>query len=163
MKIGLLTAGLGRAAHPRTLRTIAEHAERLGFGTLWAPEHVVLFIHGGPGNPLSPYSDKMFGAWTKDFTIVQWDQRGAGMTYGRSTPPPDSKLTVKQMADDGNELALRLVLASPHFLVRAEREPLDAARGKPLPVGAVYRITDLELQALDPDRINALRSLGYIQ
>src|SRR5262245_9721811 len=43
MKIGLLTAGLGRAAHPRTLRTIAEHAERLGFGTLWAPEHVVLF------------------------------------------------------------------------------------------------------------------------
>jgi alkanesulfonate monooxygenase SsuD/methylene tetrahydromethanopterin reductase-like flavin-dependent oxidoreductase (luciferase family) len=43
MKIGLLTAGLGRAAHPRTLRTIAERAERLGFGTLWAPEHVVLF------------------------------------------------------------------------------------------------------------------------
>src|ERR1700730_1954956 len=43
MKIGLLTAGLGKAAHPRTLRAIAEHAERLGFGTLWAPEHVVLF------------------------------------------------------------------------------------------------------------------------
>jgi hypothetical protein len=47
--------------------------------------------------------------------------------------------------DDGIEYALRLVLASPQFLVRAEREPLDSARGKPLPAGSVYRITDLEL------------------
>jgi alkanesulfonate monooxygenase SsuD/methylene tetrahydromethanopterin reductase-like flavin-dependent oxidoreductase (luciferase family) len=39
----LLTAGMGQAAHPRTLREIAEQAERLGFGTLWAPEHVALF------------------------------------------------------------------------------------------------------------------------
>ena len=37
------------------------------------------------------------------------------------------------------------MLASPHFLVRAEREPLNSARGKPLPAGAAYRITDLEL------------------
>lgn len=66
---------------------------------------VVLFIHGGPGNPLSPYSDKMFGAWTRDFTIVQWDQRGSGMTFGRSPPPPDAALTIRQMSDDGAELA----------------------------------------------------------
>ena len=44
--------------------------------------------------------------------------------------------------EDGIEYALRLVLASPQFLVRAEREPLDTARGKP---AAAYRITDLEL------------------
>ncbi|MGZ8288819.1 MAG: alpha/beta fold hydrolase [Telluria sp.] len=66
---------------------------------------VILIIHGGPGNPLSPYSDKVFGPWQKEFTIVQWDQRGAGMTYGRSPPPPDSALTLKQMADDGAEVA----------------------------------------------------------
>jgi hypothetical protein len=47
--------------------------------------------------------------------------------------------------DDGVELALRFILADPQFLVRAERELLDSARGKPLPAGAVYRITDLEL------------------
>ena len=72
--------------------------------------------------------------------------------------------------DDGIEYALRLLLASPQFLVRAEREPLDSARGRPLDsaqgrpldsargrpldsargrpaqvVGAAYRITDLEL------------------
>jgi hypothetical protein len=47
--------------------------------------------------------------------------------------------------DDGIEFALRFVLASPQFLVRGEREPLDSPRGKPLAAGAAYRITDLEL------------------
>ena len=69
---------------------------------------IILFLSGGPGNPLSPYSDAVYGAWTKDFTLVQWDQRGAGMTYGRSPPSPDAKLTIKQMSDDGAELAAYL-------------------------------------------------------
>lgn len=66
---------------------------------------IILFISGGPGNPLSPYSDAMFGAWAKDFTLVQWDQRGAGMTYGRSPPAADAVLSIGQMRDDGTELA----------------------------------------------------------
>ena len=41
--------------------------------------------------------------------------------------------------DEGIELALRRVLSSPQFLVRAEREPAAAPAGRP------YRITDLEL------------------
>jgi len=41
--------------------------------------------------------------------------------------------------DDGIELALRLVLASPQFLVRAEREPATAKAGQP------YAISDNEL------------------
>jgi len=40
---------------------------------------------------------------------------------------------------DGIELGLRRILASPPFLVRAEREPANIATGQP------YRITDLEL------------------
>ncbi len=40
---------------------------------------------------------------------------------------------------DGIELALRRILISPEFLVRVEREPVNAAPGQP------YRITDLEL------------------
>ena len=40
---------------------------------------------------------------------------------------------------DGIELGLRRILASPPFLVRAEREPANVAAGQP------YRITDLEL------------------
>ena len=42
MKIGLLTVGLGKGARPAHYQVLAEHCERLGFGTLWAPEHVVL-------------------------------------------------------------------------------------------------------------------------
>jgi len=41
--------------------------------------------------------------------------------------------------EDGVELALRRILASPQFLVRAEKEPAQVATGQP------YRITDLEL------------------
>jgi probable F420-dependent oxidoreductase len=42
MKIGI-TIGIANATRPQVVRIIAEHADRLGFGTLWAPEHVVLF------------------------------------------------------------------------------------------------------------------------
>ena len=69
---------------------------------------IILFISGGPGNPLSPYSDAVYGAWSKDFTLVQWDQRGAGMTYGHSPPAAGAVLTLKQMSDDGAELAAYL-------------------------------------------------------
>jgi pimeloyl-ACP methyl ester carboxylesterase len=68
----------------------------------------MLFISGGPGDPLSPCSNAIYGAWAKDFTLVQWDQRGAGMTCGRSPPTAGAVLTLKQMSDDGNELAAYL-------------------------------------------------------
>jgi pimeloyl-ACP methyl ester carboxylesterase len=69
---------------------------------------IILFLSGGPGNPLSPLSDSMYGAWAKDFILVQWDQRGAGMTYGRNPPAEDATLTIAQMRDDGAELAAYL-------------------------------------------------------
>src|SRR5438105_463806 len=42
MKIGFFSVGIGPTAEPQLLRSIATAAERLGFATLWAPEHVVL-------------------------------------------------------------------------------------------------------------------------
>lgn len=66
---------------------------------------VLLVVHGGPGNPLSLYSDVIYGPWTRDFTIVQWDQRGSGMTYGRSRPAPDTPLTIDRLTRDGVEVA----------------------------------------------------------
>ncbi|MGA7437063.1 MAG: alpha/beta hydrolase [Luteibacter sp.] len=69
---------------------------------------IILFISGGPGNPLSPLSDSMYGSWSRDFIVVQWDQRGAGMTYGRSPPAEGETLTIERMAQDGNELAVYL-------------------------------------------------------
>jgi pimeloyl-ACP methyl ester carboxylesterase len=66
---------------------------------------VVLFLHGGPGNAMSAYADVMYNGWEKDFTLVQWDQRGAGKTYGRSGPSIASTLTLARMGKDAVEVA----------------------------------------------------------
>lgn len=66
---------------------------------------VVLFLHGGPGDALSPFAESMFAGWEKDLTLVQWDQRGAGRTYGKSGPSIEPTMTVERMAEDGIEVA----------------------------------------------------------
>ncbi len=66
---------------------------------------VVLFLHGGPGNPLSPYSEAIYKDWERDFTIVQWDQRGSGRTFGRNPAAAEGTLSVERMARDGIEVA----------------------------------------------------------
>ena len=42
MQVGYFSIGIGPAVNPEFVRTIATTAERLGFSTIWAPEHVVL-------------------------------------------------------------------------------------------------------------------------
>ncbi len=54
MKIGLFAIGIGASANPDLILSAAEAAERTGFGTIWAPEHVVLFNHH---DSKYPYSD----------------------------------------------------------------------------------------------------------
>jgi len=66
---------------------------------------VVLFLHGGPGDAWSPVADSWFAGWEKDFTLVQWDQRGAGRTYGKSGPSIESTMTLERMVDDGIEVS----------------------------------------------------------
>jgi pimeloyl-ACP methyl ester carboxylesterase len=66
---------------------------------------VVVLVHGGPGNPTTPWADAVYQPWEKDFTIVQWDQRGAGMTYGRNPVGDDEPLVVERLRDDGIEVA----------------------------------------------------------
>ncbi len=46
---------------------------------------VILFLHGGPANAQSPFLQQ-FVPWEKDFTVVNWDQRGSGKTYGKNGP-----------------------------------------------------------------------------
>lgn len=66
---------------------------------------VVLFLHGGPGDALSPFADALFQGWEKDFTLVQWDQRGAGRTYSKNGASIEPTMTVQRMAQDGIEVA----------------------------------------------------------
>ena len=65
---------------------------------------VVLFLHGGPGTPTNLLDFSMAPAWTPNFTLVQWDQRGAGKTFG-SGGTSATDMTIDRMAQDGIELA----------------------------------------------------------
>jgi pimeloyl-ACP methyl ester carboxylesterase len=68
-----------------------------------AANPVILFVHGGPGLAISPLF-AWFRPWEKWFTLVQWDQRGAGKTYGRygkSTPD----MSRDRIVSDGIELS----------------------------------------------------------
>lgn len=42
---------------------------------------ILLFIHGGPGLAFIPLGRTFQRPWERYFTVVQWDQRGAGKTY----------------------------------------------------------------------------------
>ena len=66
---------------------------------------VILFLHGGPGDAGSPFAESVFGAWEKDFTLVQWDQRGAGRTYGKTGPSIEATMTIDRMVQDGIEVS----------------------------------------------------------
>jgi len=66
---------------------------------------VLLVLHGGPGDAWSPFADAMFAGWEKDFTLIQWDQRGAGRTYGKTGPSIEPTMTIERMVQDGIEVS----------------------------------------------------------
>ena len=66
---------------------------------------VLLFLHGGPGEATNLTYYRQFISWTHDFTVVQWDQRGAGKTFGATGMAVASSMTIARMAQDGIELA----------------------------------------------------------
>jgi pimeloyl-ACP methyl ester carboxylesterase len=47
---------------------------------------VLLVLHGGPGYVETPLSWWYAHAWEEYFTVVEWDQRGAGKTYLLNDP-----------------------------------------------------------------------------
>lgn len=66
---------------------------------------VLLFIHGGPGYVSMPMSWWFSRDWEEYFTVVQWDQRGAGKTYLLNDPAMIAPtLTLERMVDDTEEM-----------------------------------------------------------
>src|SRR5690625_1585913 len=66
---------------------------------------VLLVVHGGPGSTYTPFNS-WITAWEQSFTVVQWDQRGAGHTFLRSGAP---ELSLQRIVEDGLELAEALI------------------------------------------------------
>jgi pimeloyl-ACP methyl ester carboxylesterase len=66
---------------------------------------VLLFLHGGPGDVTNPWTFALFASWEKHFTVVQWDQRGAGRTLRKTGPTIAPTMTVDRMVQDGIELS----------------------------------------------------------
>lgn len=58
---------------------------------------VMLFLHGGPGSVLSLFTGAFQEKWEEIYTVVHWDQRGAGKTL---TKNPDKLPTIDLMLQD---------------------------------------------------------------
>ena len=59
---------------------------------------VLLWVHGGPGMPDYPLTQRYPTGLEDLFTLVWWDQRGAGLSYDARIPP--QTMTVEQMVAD---------------------------------------------------------------
>ncbi len=68
---------------------------------------VLLCVHGGPGGTWIPVT-RLFKTWEKDFTVVLWDERGAGKTLAATGPGIAATMTVERMTRDGIEVAEHL-------------------------------------------------------
>lgn len=79
---------------------------------------ILLFIHGGPGSTYSIFAP-LLRSWEKQFTLVQWDQRGAGKTFRNNGKTGAGPLTFERLVQDGIEIAefLRGHLDQPIILV----------------------------------------------
>jgi pimeloyl-ACP methyl ester carboxylesterase len=69
---------------------------------------VLLLLHGGPGDATNPWGYAGFRTWLKAYTVVQWDQRGAGRTLGRNGRDSAQTVTIDRLVQDCVELAAAL-------------------------------------------------------
>jgi pimeloyl-ACP methyl ester carboxylesterase len=66
---------------------------------------ILIFIHGGPGSVEMPIAWSFQRPWEDYFTVVQWDQRGAGRSYLLNDPKVIAPtLTPERYRDDAIEL-----------------------------------------------------------
>jgi pimeloyl-ACP methyl ester carboxylesterase len=65
---------------------------------------VLLYLHGGPGTPMMPFSPIFQGEMERDFTVVHWDQRAAGKTFVRNPGADHTSVTFDRMVQDAAEV-----------------------------------------------------------
>jgi proline iminopeptidase len=81
---------------------------------------VLLYLNGGPGMSGLPFTRVLLAELSRDFVIVDWDQRGAGKSY--AALDPTATLTLDQTIKDTIELTnyLRQRFDEPKIYVLGE-------------------------------------------
>jgi pimeloyl-ACP methyl ester carboxylesterase len=64
---------------------------------------ILLYLHGGPGGTSVPVAEA-WRPWEAHFTVVHWDQRGAGRTFARNGEAGCGPLTINGMVEDSLEV-----------------------------------------------------------
>ena len=66
---------------------------------------ILLVLHGGPGSPTMPEDYTFQDPWEDYFTVVEWDQRGAGKTYAANDPKVvGPTMSLEQITSDAEEV-----------------------------------------------------------
>lgn len=81
---------------------------------------VILEIHGGPGASNLIFTPRT-RSWERHFTIVRWDMRGAGRTFGAGGPEGQGEMTLDRLYQDALEVTahVRARLGVPRLLLVA--------------------------------------------
>jgi pimeloyl-ACP methyl ester carboxylesterase len=64
---------------------------------------VLLYLHGGPGGTSVPVAEA-WKPWEDHFTVVHWDQRGAGRTFAKNEEAGCGRLTIARLLEDALEV-----------------------------------------------------------
>jgi pimeloyl-ACP methyl ester carboxylesterase len=118
---------------------------------------VLLVVHGGPGDVQWP-EEQRYKSWEDAFTVVLWDQRGAGHTYGRyGARTPD--MTLRRFAEDGVDLAryLRLSFGKRRIIV------LGHSWGTMVAIGMVQMAPELFAAYVGTGQVTDSHAMGMAQ
>lgn len=70
---------------------------------------MILFVHGGPASPITPTAWEFQRPIEEYFTVANYDQRGAGKTYGEADPEQVGQtIHIERYVDDAIEVAEHL-------------------------------------------------------
>jgi pimeloyl-ACP methyl ester carboxylesterase len=73
-----------------------------------AANPVLLWVHGGPGGAGGSFATPLFREWERYYTVVQWDQPGAGGTLAKNGVGNLEDLTIERFTRDGIAVAEHL-------------------------------------------------------
>ena len=102
----MTNAKKGVAVNEKTMIELGGEKQYIEITAASDKKPVLLFLHGGPGWPQTPFLRYFNADIAQKFILVSWDQRGSGLSY-LSNPNP-ANMTLKQIVSDAHDLTAYL-------------------------------------------------------